>query len=324
VAKRPPTEADASGSGLSDIDSYLIDHIRANPGLRFGALVRAAYEARDVPRTTTARHLSRLVRWGELILGPERTYIVGEPNDPTARTVLEVRWYNVAVIIRPNGNARIVSEEELRVVAGRLDHIEFNHPKQPRQFLAWTTAGGRITYLPAFDAPSRLSMHRIDFQAPLTARRSTWHRVCVSVEWPAWYRMARPPTGRGLAARTDSAWEFQSIEVGSLGRRFERRFSPDAMLRLQVVLPDGYPVGKTRCRVRFQTETDRIDVSEERRLAQLSKDELREDGLRRFAQTFTLTVPMPVLDRHYTIEWTLPRSADRRRWLAAQRRKMMR
>jgi hypothetical protein len=183
MTKRPPPDLDPHRPSHSALDAFLLDQIRQTPGVRFGAILRAAQAARGTPRATAARHLSRLVKWGDVTLLPNRTYLVGEPDAPGARAVLEVRWSNIAVIIRPDGGARIISEEELRVVAGRLDHLEFNHPKPPKQFLVWTTAGGRVSQVPAFDAPSRLAMHRIDLASPLTARNSTWHRVCVSVEW---------------------------------------------------------------------------------------------------------------------------------------------
>ena len=317
--------AAASGSGrearLSELDAFLIDYIHANPKIRFGRIVDAARAERNIPRTTAARHLARLVRWGEVTLLPDRTYIAEDTDQPGARAVVEVRWYNVVVIIRPNGNARIISDEEIRLSAGRLDHIEFNHPKPPRQFLIWTTVPGTLTRRAAAANPSGLSAHRVEFLTPLTARDRTWHRVCVSVEWPRWYRMSRP-AGRASGSRspTNLATELQSVEVASLGRRFERRLAPDARVRLQVILPDGYPAGRLRPQVRYHAETERSDVAEEHRIRQLGRRENGLEGLHRYGTTFTLSVPQPLLDRHYTIEWKLPTSGEYRRWLTRARR----
>ncbi|HZY69531.1 MAG TPA: hypothetical protein VFF67_00940 [Thermoplasmata archaeon] len=228
------------------------------------------------------------------------------------------------MFIQPDGNARIVSEEELRVVTGRLDHMEFNHPNVPRQFIVWTTVAGQTSKVSAVNAPSRLSIDRIDFASPLTARDSAWQRVCVSAEWNDWFRMAQPSTARGQSATTQLQTEYQSIEIASLGRRFERRLTPDATIRLQVILPDRYPVRGARYHVRFHSETDRVDPIEEKRLGQLARDDWRQAGLRDFGSTFTLTVPRPLLDRHYAIGWDLPTIEQRRAWLAELRRTLVR
>lgn len=315
---RPSSPAEPSRPKLSELDTFLVQCIRAKPKIRFGGIVKAAREARGVPRTTAARHLARLVRWGEVMLLPERAYIVGEPDAPGARAVVEVRWYNVVVVIRPNGDARIVSDEELRMAAGRLDHIEFNHPKPPKQFVVWTTIPGKLSTLPPSESPSGLPVHRIDFTTPLTARDATWQRVSVSVEWPSWYRMAGPESRASSKRNRPGAFdELQSIEIASLGRRFERRLTPDARVRLQVVFPECYPLRGVRCRVRFHSETDRIDQSEEDRVIRLSTEADGPYGLKKFGTTITLTVPKPMLDRHYTIEWRLPTGAQYRRWQSA-------
>jgi hypothetical protein len=309
----------------SELDSFLIERIRSSPGVRFGAIVRAASAERKVPRSTTARHLSRLLRYGDVTLLPDRGYHIGELSSTSGRALLEVRWYDVVAFVLPDGSARMVSQEEWRVVSGQLSHIEFNHPVPPRQFLVWSTAPGRIARIPAIRAPSRLSMDRVDFTTPLTARRSTWQRVCVNVEWPAWYRMARSPAASGgRPTRSEPSREFQSIQVPSQGLRFGRRLTSDAQLRLQVVFPAGYPIGPARSRVLFQTEPDRNDPAEEGRLAGLANDEVRRDGLRRSGTTLALSVPRPLVDRHYTIEWALPTAAERRGWLATQRKRIAR
>ena len=246
---------------------------------------------------------------------------MGPSPGSNLRALVEIRWYEVSVIIAPDGSARMISEEEWRVVSGQLEHVEFNHPKRPRQFIIWCTAPGRLSRLPASQGPNLLSVDRIDFLSPLTARHAEWVRTCVNVEWPAWYSMAAPDsvkTRQGAAA--GRAREFQSIDVLSHGRRFSRRLAANAILRLQVMFPAGYPVGRVRSRVVHQTETEHSDDVEGKRLNDLSRDESSQHGLRRFGRTMTLSVPKPLPDRHYLIEWDLPTAAQRRKWLREVRR----
>jgi hypothetical protein len=320
-----PEDTKEAGPGASHIELFLLRFVRSNPGLRFGALVKAAQAGRRVPRTTTARHLARLVRLGDVTLLPDHTYVLGQSSTAPGRPVVEVRWYEVTSVLRPDGSARIFTEEEWRVVSGQLDNIEFTHPKPTRQFVWWCSEAGQLARIPAQRSPSRLAMHRIEWDRPLNPRKSSWERICVSRDLPRWYRMVREagPEGRSPPSGEPLSQESDSVGLPSHGRRFGVRLAGDAHLRLMVVLPDGYPVGPIRCRVRFQAESGRTDTAEEHRLAKLGTDPWHQDGLRRFGPTLTLSIPQPLLDRDYQIEWALPDRTRRNLWLAGQRRALV-
>jgi len=324
VVERAAPDSEASDSRAEPVESFLLRHIRENPGLGFGAIVQAAQAACNVSRATAALHLSRLVRFGDVSLLPDRIYLIAEPGAPAARAIMELRWSDATVIIHPDGSARHIIQQEFRVVSGQLDHIEFGHAKPLRQFIWWCTAASRASRVPATQAPSRLSTDYIEFAAPLIARKAAWHRFCVAEEMPPWYRMACPQrvASRHVAARDEPTHEAESIELPSQDRRFGRRLTSDARLRLQMVFPEGYPVGPARCRVRFLTEPGLIDSVEELRLASLGADQGHQDGLRRFGSTLTLSVPRPRLDREYEITWALPTLTQRDRWLAGERRRI--
>ncbi|MCI4323945.1 MAG: hypothetical protein L3K03_08035, partial [Thermoplasmata archaeon] len=302
------------------IETFLVRHIRANPGLGFRDLVQAAQLVCHVSRATAARHLSRLVRFGEVALRPDRTYSLAEPTAPAPRPIVEVRWFDLDLLIRPDGTARAFEQREFRVVSGQLDHIEFTHPKPMRQFTWWCSTPAHMSTIPSIRSTTRLSTHRFEFATPLTARSSAWHRIQIAVETPVWYRMAYDPGHRAprVPLPNEPSKESESIEVPSHGHRFGQRLAPDAHLGLHIVLPKGYPIGPARSRVRFLTEPGRVDLAEQLRVAKLKEDEWHQDGLRRFGTTFTLSIPRPKLDRHYEIQWTLPDPTHRARWLSEQ------
>jgi hypothetical protein len=322
VAELPGRNLVGSVLGADPVDTFLKEHVRAHPGLRLAAIVQACQRNFGVTRRTVARHLARLVRFGELTLLPEHTYVITEPAASTSRAVIELRWFDAAFIINPDGTARVFHNEEFRVVSGQLDHLEFNHPKPPRQFIWWCTSPGRATRIPARRSLSQVVSYHLQFVAPLTARDSAWQWLSVNRIFSRGYSMAytsrsaRPADG----GDADGAVESESVQIQSQGRRFGQRVSPDAHLRLQVMLPEGYPVGPVRSRVRFVTEPTRIDTSEETRLTKLRGDESSQDGFRRSGTAMVLSVPHPLLDRHYMIEWGLPTVAQQKRWLLAQRR----
>ncbi len=237
---------------------------------------------------------------------------------------MEIHWTDDAIVIRADGSSRDFVRREFRVVSGQLDHVLINHPGPVRQFVYWSTTAGRISWIPASRSPSRQGKHLYRFAAPLTARTTTWQRMSWTTEFPRVYRMAATPKAGSAGGRAEgeSSCESEALEFDTEARRFEHRFGPDAHLRLQIVLPEGYPIGPARCRVRFRTEPNRFDVVEERRLSKLAGDQSRLDGMRRFGNTLSLSVPQPLLDRAYEIEWTLPTSAQRARWLHAQRQRL--
>ncbi|MCI4323373.1 MAG: hypothetical protein L3K03_05060 [Thermoplasmata archaeon] len=308
---------------MDPLDSFLKAYVAANSGRRLGDIVQAGQREYRVSRRTIARRLSRLVRFGEVTILPNHTYAETEATASATRALVELRWFDAIFVIQPDGGARVFHHEEFRVVSGQLDHVEFNQPRRPQQFIWWFSSAGHASMIPAHRSLSNVMSHHVEFVTPLSARKPTWQRLSVNRSFSAGYRMAHTPRSgrRDPRGWDEAATESESLQVQSQGRRFGQRLTSDAHLRMQVVLPERYPIGPVRCRVRFVTEPGRVDSAEETRLSKLQSDDARQDGLRRFGSTLTLSVPHPLVDRHYQIEWTLPTVAQRNRWLAARRRR---
>ncbi|MCI4324141.1 MAG: hypothetical protein L3K03_09075 [Thermoplasmata archaeon] len=318
MADKVPPRTGPARSREEDVGPFLLQYVQANPGLKFGVILRAAQAARNISRATAARHLSRLVRFGEIVLLPNHTYTVGGAPASTTRAMLETRWYDLTVVVQPSGSTQVLIQEEFRVSFGQLDHLDFGWAKPIRKFSWWCTTPGHVSQVPAKRAPSGIPTRRIEFSSPLTARKPEWQRYCLIAHLPDRHRMSyRPKTGaRGVPMARERVWETESIDFSSQDRRFGQRLTPDAHLRLQVAFPEGYPIGPVRSHVRFQTEPDLVDAFEEFRLAALAKVEWHQDGLQTFGSRFILSVPRPLSDRHYEIEWAIPTAAQRDRWLA--------
>ncbi|MCI4319062.1 MAG: hypothetical protein L3K23_02880 [Thermoplasmata archaeon] len=323
---RPAATPDVAESSASGIDSFLLSYIRTHPGQGFGAIVQAAQGACHVSRTTAARHLSRLVRFGTILQLSEGSYVIGDRTAATANAIAEVRWSDYTVVVNPDGSARIFIAQEWRVVAGEVDHIDFFSPKPPRRFIWWSSSAARLTRIPATRAVTRQTTHRLTWNTPVTARDSAWqwYRICYDLR-PT-YRMAftprGPSTSTGDTNHPDN--EFETVEVKSRTRPFLQRLVPEAQVRLHVILPEGYPFGRVQCHVRLLAESARFDEPEEKRLARLGKEPGHQFGLRRDGTSFTLSVPRPLVDRHYEIAWSLPTVAGYRRWLSALSRQWAR
>jgi hypothetical protein len=236
---------------------------------------------------------------------------------------LEFRSFYNAYILKPEGSARLLTMREIRVCSGQLESFEFSESNPRSQFVWWCSRPATMARVPAAQAPDRRPRHRLDFQEPVNSRDRAWLEIRTNVDVPRQYRMFRNPATRSRSAadRAHADSEFESIGLLSQGPRFARRFAPGAHLRLEIVLPDHFPMGSIRCRTQFQTRPSRVDVAEDLRLSQLGKAAQNQEGLRRFGTTFTLSVPNPQLDRHYGIEWRLPDVPEWRRWVARSRRR---
>jgi hypothetical protein len=309
-----------SDRGVGTVEAFLVEYIRSHPGLRFGVIVQATQQACRSSRATTAKHLARLVRFGELVLLPDHTYVRGEPTSATARATLEYRSMNTTLIISASGSAQALLEPTFRVVAGELDHMEFQFPYSVRHPRWWRTMAGQEGRLPD-PPPSRTNTYRLDFGTPLTARRPVWQSICLSLVIPGAFRMSRPSSiaTRKGAGRESATRETLDVPVSSQGRRFGRCFAPDARLRQQAIFPIGYPVGAARGRVLYLTEPDRRDTEEEARIEKLAENRGYLDGLHRVENMLSLSVPRPRLDRIYGVEWDLPTRPQFDHWRARER-----
>jgi hypothetical protein len=321
VADRAPADDGVEPGSRVPVETFLLQQIRANPGLTFRTIIAAAQSACDVARSTAARHLARLMELGEVTLRPDGTYVPGELASSTARTAIELRRMDVHVVIHPDGSAWLLSRQEFRVVSGELDRIQYQTGKFMHRFSWWSTSPAQLRRISASLLPTREPMWEVRFAEPLRARDAAWHWVYAEGMYPRrYYRMAHDLPSRDRGRRSPNLeWEAEAIGVIAQAPRFARRTSPDANLRLQVVLPEGYPIRRVRCRVRVAQDRERTDPDEERRIARLARDALRQDGLRREGHAITLSVPHPLLDRGYTIEWSLPTSEERARWVASRR-----
>ncbi|MCI4323195.1 MAG: hypothetical protein L3K03_04135 [Thermoplasmata archaeon] len=315
---RAPTVADSPDSPGAQIESFLVRKVRAKPGLGFSAIVDAAQVTCHVSRATAARHLSRLVRFGDVTLLPDRTYVIGESATPGPRPTLELRWVESRTFIRADGTAWSSVDQEYRVASGTLHHFDFFRPKPHRHILWWSTAPSHVSRIPAGPGHGLQGTHRVEFDPPLSSRNATWQRMHLAEEFPRRYRMMQGPLGASAesTAPGEGAQEADNLEVHSQRSNFAQRFSSDARLRLQVVLPTGYPIGAAESRIAFPTRPDRMDPAEQLRVDTLSQASRHFEGLRRSGSTLTLSVPRPRLDRRYEIRWTLPTAAGRDRWLA--------
>jgi hypothetical protein len=320
VAKPVGIGSKLSSSAARDVDSVLIRIVRARPGLEFGNIVRVAQVDHRIPRTTTARHLARLVRFGDLTRLPNRTYITSDSAPSIPRAVLEVRNYGMIIVIHPDGSARTFMQQEFRVVTGQLDHLEFFTISSVRGLSWWCSAAARGSRIPRSRSPTGQPSLRVDLQTPLVARKASWQWIYAEGDFREPYRMAFNPTGAATKGAAPGApTELEWIRINSQGPRFGRCVHADAHLRLQIVFPEGYPVKSTRCGVRLETDTTRTDLAEEARLAKLAEDEWHQDGLQRSRTAVTLSVPRPLLDRRYEIEWGLPTTRQRDLWLSGKR-----
>lgn len=308
------------------IDAFLIQYIRDNPGLRFAAIVRATQGSCQVSRRTAAWHLSRLVTYGDLTLLPNRTYVAGDPAAPTARAIIEVRFIDGAVTIHPDGSSRVFLQSEFRVTSGRIDHLEFRWPKPSRRFVWWCTADSRWFRAPSAQVPDRVPTDYVRFATPLSSRDHAWQQYRLYADVPQRYSMARGAATvlRSKAVQSEVRCESEWLGLPNENLRYGHRLTSDAHFRLAVILPEGYPAGPIRCHVRLMPELDRVDSTEEIRVAALGDGEGRQEGLRRYGSMLILSVPRPRLDRRYEVEWALPSVAQRGRWLATFRKEIAR
>ncbi len=298
-------------------ESFLVDFVRTHPALRHGAIIRAAQDSCGVSRATASRHLTRLVRFGDLTLLPDRTYVSGDSGAPPGMATMEVRWQERSVIVLPDGSVRIFSQREFRVISGEISFLAFPLSKPPSRFAWWSPVPARLSKVSPKAASGGHLTYYFTLERPFNAKSPAWNFFPLYFDVPRWYRMgqARRFRSRAGPAASDVSSEFESIEVLSEAPLFRQRFSPDAHLRLLVALPHGFPAGRVGLRVRLRSDPYACDRVEESRLARLSEVESTQEGLRRVGEVLTLTVPQPLLDRHYELFWELPTDEQRAQWM---------
>jgi hypothetical protein len=307
------------------VDEFLLGHIRDSPGERFGPIVRSAVGTCHVSRATAAIRLARLVRLGEVVLLPNRTYMIPGVGVPVARPVVETRWFEESYRLGVDGSAELTLRQEFRVVSGRLEHVGLTFGTSPTRIDWWCSAGAKEVAPPPAGRSGASTRYRFDFDQPLTAGDPSWQRFEAAVVLPHTSRLWRssPLTGANRAPTEDANWESLFMQTLSQSPRFEERFASGAWLRLQIRFPDGYPVEQSQFRVLYETETNWRDTPEEVRIAQLSTIPGSWGGFRQDGALLSLCLQDPELDRRYEIRWLLPSIEQGNRWLAAESRKLL-
>jgi hypothetical protein len=326
VAESQPVDPEDEYPRSKPVEAFIAEQVRSHPGSAFGALIHAIRAEFGVSRSTAARYLSDAVRYGEVARLPDQTYVASGLETYSTRPVVEVRRHHEIFLVEPKGSVTAFLEEEFRVVSGRLDHIEVRLPRAPRTPDWWLSWPSRASGVAPDNTPESVYTVRHDFFRPLTPRRTEWQQLYASFGAPHSYRMVRSARTQSSTSdpRRDPDYASESIEVRSELPRFRRRLAPDAHMRLQVILPEGYPHGAIRCRVFLQTESNRRDPVEEERIDRLSADPASRDGVRQAGSKLLLTVPRPKIERVYWLEWELPTHAQRNRWLEHQSARLQR
>jgi hypothetical protein len=310
-------EPTASEARRTEVQSVLLRHVRDHPGLSFGALVRWGSAEHRYSRTTVARHLAQLVRFGDVVNRPDHTYVPAGGTGGVSRPLVEFRSVDDLVRVAPDGSVNELFEMEFRVLAGSLEHLEvpFVSPGTAPQW--WCTLAAQAPSSRSTSAHDRPATFQIDFAQPLTARTRAWQRFSVSMLLELPYQMARRSSRTAGPARCS-----ESIQIAKEARRFSRRLAPDGHFRLRILFPARYPVGRARVRVVFVTELGRTDPLEEARVKELSRDAWHQDGFRRSDSALILSVPRPLLDRRYVIDWELSTQKATDRWRTDEIRRM--
>jgi hypothetical protein len=295
-------------SELTSLDSFLVEHIRRNPGLRYGAICKVAQTAFGVSRATVTRHLSQLVRFGDLVVRPSHQYDAKDTTIERARPLLEVRWRDETTVIYPDGTARVSLDQEFRVVSGELRHFDFDLPRPYRNVVWWCTAPSVLRQVPSNAVQEPRGTHRTEFVPPVSSRDKTWHRITLaheSIRRPYLRLPPKTPVG-GHAAPIVTRRNSESTYVNAQRVNFAQRFALNAILRLQVVLPESLSIRSATFRVLPTSSTDQVDSAEQGRLLALGRILRGHSGFRKSNSTITLSVPDPKLNRIYEILW-IPR-----------------
>jgi hypothetical protein len=300
----------------SRIASFLTEYVRGHPGSRFGPIILAAQGSLRISRATAARQLARLVRFGDLVLLPGRTYGIGRTPGSIARAVVEIRRQDWTIQVLPSGAGRLLSDREFRVVSGVLNFLDVAFPGPPRDLSWWLSAPARLNASPESIAGVAAYGYRMDLETPLSAREPIWHRWVIGAEIADWFQMARPPSedGKPRGRRPRLTTEFVCNYVPAQARRYEQRLSGDAHLRLQVTLPGGFPLGRVGYRVTHQADPSQADGAEAARIEALSREHWGQEGFRRSGRTLALSIPEPQLDRRYCLTWELPTARRHDQW----------
>jgi hypothetical protein len=300
---------------LSRAANFLLRYLDGNPGQRFGPLVRAIVARSGLSRATVAHHLAELVRLGDVARRADGTYVVARGGTPVGRPVLEVKWQERVYHLYPDGRAVEFLQQEFRVVWGRLEHLEFIFRTAPGSYVWWSSwrSRARSVAIAPRDPPSGLLF---EFQEPLTPRDPSWQRFRLTLELPGFSQMSQLGVNRPVSNSPKESPLRESVFTATPSSMLwmQQRFATPSHLHLEVHFPQRYPLPDTKPLVRYETELRHSDSEELDRLTRLSSDPAGQNGFRRAGSAVSLSVPSPVLDRRYEIQWTLPAASPSARW----------
>ncbi|MCI4322441.1 MAG: hypothetical protein L3K03_00205 [Thermoplasmata archaeon] len=302
------------------IESFLLDHLRDHPRLRYRELVRATVDARRGSERTAARALAGLVELGEVVQLADASYAMAGSSEAPFPVVLERQWLELWGSVQADGSYWSNLSSTSRVVQGRLEFAPIVVPGGALCHTWWSSHPHRIRQVSPDESDSGLPMEVMEYREPLTARNRDWVRHTFEIGFPPVLRMWDGAPGheadetRGVDARYESA---RFLEPSQPRPGVSYRFSPDAHFRMRLLFPPGYPFGEASLQVQVGGSGSRSDAAEVARIEALGRDPQSPEGLRRIGSTLSLSVPHPRLDRSYRVRWRLPSRAAYLRWLSS-------
>ncbi|MCI4322572.1 MAG: hypothetical protein L3K03_00870 [Thermoplasmata archaeon] len=304
------------------IEAFLLQYVRAHPESRWQDIVSAACGGLRVSRSTVARQLKRLVQFGDLAVLPNGRYSPPEAREARSPILIETRLWEWTTVVHGDGSAWEHETREFRVLAGRVSRyrLNFNGPFQNLQW--WFSSPTQLRWLPVGSQEPRLPVAEFTFDPALSARDARWERLSRGNDAIHRFRMyqgAVTPFSTDRSSAT-SPYEFESVGLEGLpipGRSGPPEATP--LLRVHLVLPQGYPFHGADFMVHAVGDVRRVDAEEQARIVHLEKNSGGQDGFLVHGSTFTLSIPAPKLDRQYVVRWGLPTRPQYERWLDSLR-----
>jgi hypothetical protein len=219
----PSREAE---SPAPNIDEYLREYLRRNPGSHYTVLLASTQQDCAVSRATVTRHLARLLRFGEIVRRTDHSYELRGPAADRARPLLEVRWRDETTIIHPDQSARVTREQEFRVVSGELRHFNFDLPRPYRNVTWWCTVPSALHGMTSTEVQEPRGTHRVEFTPPIGSRVREWHRFLMAHESLRRRRSSADPDRSRRATAPGLGPEGTPLATESVGPRFTPRHRP--------------------------------------------------------------------------------------------------
>jgi hypothetical protein len=316
----PSSEIGGSGTGRaaraqSNVEATILDYIRAHPNCRFQNIVSAVRSAHGASRATVARHLSKLLRFGE-VTDVRGSYTCVDHSIQPIWTHAESRRTTYTVFIHADGSSWEEQVEEFRVRFGQVRSIHGMSDAPNAHLQLWASPPHRVSRITSSTPSRRLPEVFIDFDPPLTARDAQWETISLASDHRHRYRMYRtaPASTRAVPSAIPPGRELEDASLLAPAITHHAPHEAGASLLFRVVLPPAYPFRSPRFLVQLEESALEIDPTEQARIQRLSRERRGSYGFRLFGSTLSLIVPDPLFDRRYVISWGLPTHAEYTRW----------